>query len=351
MTEKLETKRLILRPWRDEDAEELYQYAKDPRVGPAAGWPVHSSAEDSRKIIRGILSWPETYAIVLKESGKPVGSISIKTQRQGAAPMSETEAELGYWIGVPYWGQGLMPEAVRYILRRCFDYLGCTGVWCGYFNGNTKSRRVQEKCGFTYHHTEVTNSTVTNEKRTEHFSFLSRADWLKDQHMLETERLELVPLPAYELSLLIDDLPLLEQELNCSYQAEPICGSFRNILQGQRFFVENDPADFFWNSFWLIIRLSDRVVIGSADFKHFPDEKGETEIGYGLGKAFEHNGYMTETIQSMCSWALNQSELHAVIAETERDNLASQHVLQRCGFSEYKSGNTLWWRLEKQGTD
>lgn len=64
--------------------------------------------------------------------------------------MAEHEAEIGYWIGVPFWGQGLIPEAVRALLARCFEELGCEAVWCGYYDGNDKSRRVQEKCGFLY---------------------------------------------------------------------------------------------------------------------------------------------------------------------------------------------------------
>ena len=73
----IETKRLLLRPWRDEDAEDLYLYARDPRVGPMAGWPVHTSPADSLQAIRSVLSQPETYAVVLKETGKPVGSAGI----------------------------------------------------------------------------------------------------------------------------------------------------------------------------------------------------------------------------------------------------------------------------------
>lgn len=73
----LETGRLILRRWEEADAEELYQYAKDPAVGPIAGWPPHTSVENSREIIRDVLTAPETYAVVLKETGKPVGSIGI----------------------------------------------------------------------------------------------------------------------------------------------------------------------------------------------------------------------------------------------------------------------------------
>lgn len=175
---KLETKRLILRPWAETDAEELYRYAKDPAIGPAAGWPVHTSVENSREVIRGVLSEPETYAVVLKETGLPAGSIGIIFPGKGGAPMKEGEAEIGYWIGKPYWGRGLIPEAVRELLRRCFEDFGCTGVWCGYYDGNEKSRRVQEKCGFLYHHTETGKlCKLMGDVRTEHFTYMSRETW------------------------------------------------------------------------------------------------------------------------------------------------------------------------------
>ncbi|MEE0897739.1 MAG: GNAT family N-acetyltransferase, partial [Acutalibacteraceae bacterium] len=60
------TERLILRPWKETDAESLYKYAKDPQVGPIAGWPVHTSVENSREIIKEVLSANETYAVCLK---------------------------------------------------------------------------------------------------------------------------------------------------------------------------------------------------------------------------------------------------------------------------------------------
>ena len=95
----LQTERLILRPWEETDAEECYRYAKDSRVGPAAGWPVHTSVENSRQIFRDVLMKPETYAIVLRETGLPVGSIGL---HHNDLAERDDEAELGYWIGVPY---------------------------------------------------------------------------------------------------------------------------------------------------------------------------------------------------------------------------------------------------------
>lgn len=70
----IETERLILRPWQESEAEILYKYARDPDIGPIAGWMPHTAVENSLEIIRTVFAAPETYAVVLKETGKPVGS-------------------------------------------------------------------------------------------------------------------------------------------------------------------------------------------------------------------------------------------------------------------------------------
>ena len=163
--------------------------------------------------------------------------------------------------------------------------------------------------------------------------------------ILETERLELVPLLPRQLRLWVEDLLKLENDLKCSYQAEPMEGIFLEILKGQLEKTEQNPNEFLWHSFWFLIRKSDRVVVGSADFKDIPDQNQEVEIGYGLGKDFEGRGYMTEAVQAMSSWALEQENVSHIIAETDIDGLASQRILQRCGFVEIRRGKTIWWRL------
>jgi len=166
----IETERLILRPWQESDAESLFLYAKDPDIGPIAGWPPHKSVKDSLEIIRTVFAALETYAVVLKSTGAPVGSCGIMfTGTIHSAEIKSGEAEIGYWIGKPYWGQGLIPEAVKALLDRCFNVLSLSAVWCGYYDGNNKSRRVIEKCGFTYHHTEKDIISPLGDIRTEHF--------------------------------------------------------------------------------------------------------------------------------------------------------------------------------------
>ena len=181
-TMEQQTKRLLLRAWKESDAEALYKYARNPNVGPIAGWPPHTSVENSREIINAVLSAPGTYAVVLKETGEAVGSVGIMTARSEihSVKIADNECEIGYWIGEPYWGQGLIPEAVNELLRYAFEDLGRTTVWCGYYDGNENSKRVQEKCGFVYSHTEDNKPVpLLNEVRTEHFTKITLEDWKK----------------------------------------------------------------------------------------------------------------------------------------------------------------------------
>lgn len=143
---RIETERLVLRPWREDDAAALYEYASDHAVGPAAGWPPHRDVEDSLHILRTVLMDDHTWAITVAPSDEPVGSIGISPGKQ---PEENGEYEIGYWIGKPFWGKGYVPEAVRALLDLYFSF-GAERIWCAHAEQNDKSRRVIEKCGFHY---------------------------------------------------------------------------------------------------------------------------------------------------------------------------------------------------------
>lgn len=176
----LQTERLILRPWENDDAEELFRYAKDPDIGPIAGWPPHANVENSREIIRDVLSAPETYAVILKETGKPVGSVGLLFGENGTKPLPECEAELGYWIGKPYWGRGLIPEASREVIRHAFEHLDVQRIWCVCDDSNDKSKRVMDKCGFAFDHVERgVPCELMRDARDEHFTCLPKSRWMK----------------------------------------------------------------------------------------------------------------------------------------------------------------------------
>jgi RimJ/RimL family protein N-acetyltransferase len=176
---ELETERLTLRPWRESDAEDLFRYASDPDVGPPAGWNAHASVEESRDVIKNYFSGPETYAVVLKETGRPIGSVGLMIGKDSHLNLPDTEAEIGYWIGVPFWGRRLIPEAVKELTRRGFEDLNLQRIWAGYFDGNVRSKRVLEKCGFRYRYTKNNVSCfIEGDLRTEHIVCVSKDEQL-----------------------------------------------------------------------------------------------------------------------------------------------------------------------------
>ena len=174
----LETDRLQLRPWVAADAEALFEYAKDPAIGPVAGWPPHKSVEESLNVIQTVFCGSECYAICEKGSQKAIGAIELKLSGHTDMTEQDDECELGYWLGKPFWGRGYMPEAVRELLRHGFETLGMTTIWCGYYDGNEKSKRVQEKVGFVYHHTcEEVPVPLMNEIRIGHTNYMTKQQW------------------------------------------------------------------------------------------------------------------------------------------------------------------------------
>ena len=174
----IETNRLRLRPWRTEDAESLYRYACDPDVGPPAGWPPHKSVEESRSVLQMLSQGDEAYAVCLKTDDIAIGAIELKLFGHSDFAQREDECELGFWIGKPFWGQGLIPEAGEALLRRAFEELGMERVWCGYYEGNFKSKRVQEKLGFQYQWTnEGIYVSLLREQRTGHVNCMTKAQW------------------------------------------------------------------------------------------------------------------------------------------------------------------------------
>ena len=177
----MENERLLLRPWAESDAAECYRYCKDPQVGSIGGWSPHNNIEDSLKVIRDVFMKPEIYAIVLKETGLLIGCVGLMFGERTTLTDKPDECEIGYWLGVPYWGQGMMPEAVNLLLHHAFIDLDMQKVWAGYYEGNHRSKRVQEKCGFHYFRTKE-NVVVPSlhETRTEYVNFLTRDEWLKN---------------------------------------------------------------------------------------------------------------------------------------------------------------------------
>ena len=185
----LETKRLILRPWKESDAPALFEIAKDPLVGPSSGWIPHESVAYSLTIIRNIYMKRTVFAIVPKEglydcmgnpvpAGIPIGNVTLAMGPNKARGTKENQAELGYWLGSRYWHLGLATEAAFELICYGFRNLNLDQIWCAYYKGNTKSRRVMKHLGFYWHHT-IKNSynPMLKTSQTEYYNCLTRDDF------------------------------------------------------------------------------------------------------------------------------------------------------------------------------
>lgn len=148
---RIETDRLILRSWRQEDLEDFYEYARVDGVGQMAGWQPHASMEKSQAILDGFIREKKTFALELKDSGKVIGSLGLEARgRNVGIPEELLGREIGYVLSKDCWGRGLMPEAVNAVIDYCFSVLGFDYLTCGHFVRNNQSRRVIEKCGFHF---------------------------------------------------------------------------------------------------------------------------------------------------------------------------------------------------------
>ena len=171
----LETDRLLLRPFTLDDAEGLYAYASHPEVGPPAGWRPHRSVEESRQVIENIFIPSDALAVLRKSDGRLIGSAGFVDRHR--AELGTPSEEIGYSLARDCLGQGLIPEAVKEIIRHAFADLGYQALWAAYYDGNRKSKRVMQKCGMTYRLSRIEAVEQLGETRLAHYFAVTRREW------------------------------------------------------------------------------------------------------------------------------------------------------------------------------
>ena len=146
----LTTDRLTLRPWRESDLSDFYEYASVDGVGQMAGWNPHKNMEESKVILAHFMEGKHVFA--LEYQGKVIGSLGVEQYKEKDYPELDTQQgrEIGYVLSKTYWGQGLMTEAVGAVTDWLFSEIKLDFIIAGHFMRNSRSRRVIEKCGFQY---------------------------------------------------------------------------------------------------------------------------------------------------------------------------------------------------------
>lgn len=148
---QIETERLLLRSFKNADLDDLYEYASVEGVGEMAGWKHHESKEETKSVLNSFIRQDKTFAIILKENHKVIGSLGIEEYGREDTLTEFTDyqgREIGYVLSKTYWGKGFMPEAVKSVIDYMFYNKNLDFLLCGYYTFNHQSKRVQEKCGF-----------------------------------------------------------------------------------------------------------------------------------------------------------------------------------------------------------
>ena len=145
------SERLILRAFTESDLEDFYKYASVNGVGEMAGWKHHKNIQESAEILDRFINEDKTFAICLKENGRVIGSLGV--EKYGLEDkLTEFDGyrgrELGFVLSKEHWGKGIMPEAVNAVIDYLFNECDLDFLLCGYYNFNSQSKKVQEKCGF-----------------------------------------------------------------------------------------------------------------------------------------------------------------------------------------------------------
>ncbi|MBQ1522551.1 MAG: GNAT family N-acetyltransferase, partial [Erysipelotrichaceae bacterium] len=126
----LKTERLTLRPWRQSDLEDFFEYASVDGVGQMAGWIPHASLEESQMILDRFVNGKKTFA--LEYQGKVIGSLGVELYSEENFPelADKQVREIGYVLSKDYWGRGLMAEAVKEVIRYLFEEVNLDLILC-----------------------------------------------------------------------------------------------------------------------------------------------------------------------------------------------------------------------------
>ena len=172
----LKTDRLTLRPWRQEDLDDFYEYASVDGVGQMAGWLPHESKETTQMILDSFISHKKTFALEL--DGKVIGSLGIESYKEDEFPELELlrGRSIGYVLSKDFWGQGLMPEAVKAVQAYLFEEAGFDFLVVSHYVWNGQSRRVIQKSGFKYLKTIQLNTRYNTVEDTLVY-LLKKEDW------------------------------------------------------------------------------------------------------------------------------------------------------------------------------
>lgn len=165
---------------------------------------------------------------------------------------------------------------------------------------------------------------------------------------LNTERLNILPLDRYNLELSINDFNEMEQNLGLAVTDKNIGIREKNVYKIRLKGVVNNPINYMWFTTWVIVLKEENRIVGAIMIKGYPNENGEVIVGYAMQNGYKRKGYMDEALKCLIKWMFLNSEVKCIIADTLKNNIPSQKLLQKIDMVFYKEDDEcFWWKLER----
>jgi len=165
--------------------------------------------------------------------------------------------------------------------------------------------------------------------------------------MIETNRLIIKPLSYGQLIKYIRNDNSLETELNLNPTSRSISPDLKEALEQTILPAVADPdKNYLFSTLWTMILKPENKMVGDLCFVGEPNDGGEIEIGYGTYEEFQGKGFMAEAVAGLTGWAKKQPGVKAIVASTNKDNIASFTILIRNNFTKTGESETMFkWRL------
>lgn len=166
--------------------------------------------------------------------------------------------------------------------------------------------------------------------------------------VIDTDRLNILPLDQSHLELCISDFNKMERVLGLAITDRKPDDREKNVYKIRLKNVENNPTNYMWYTVWIIALKEENRFIGSIMIKNYPNENGEVTVGYSIESDYRCNGFMTEALKSLTQWMFLNPEVKFIIADTLKNNIPSHRVLKKTGMVKYmENDECYWWRLVK----
>lgn len=166
--------------------------------------------------------------------------------------------------------------------------------------------------------------------------------------VLYTNRLKLIPLTSYHLSIGIENKELMDRQLGLTPTGIKLSDNILRSFQIRLYRIMEDQKNWLYYTFWQIVLMDGNNAIGEIGFNGPPSMSGELEVGYYIDAPYQGNGYMTEALREIIRWAFVNPTVNYVKARTAKDNFASQRVLQKAGLQLYMEENFYWWAIGRK---